>query len=65
MVADGLPHDLASGFIEIVALYRTGGPTACVSRDAEQLLGRPSRTFAEFVSDHRARFTSTGKPAAI
>jgi uncharacterized protein YbjT (DUF2867 family) len=58
MAADGLPEELATGFTDIMARYREGGTTALVSQDAELLLGRAPRTFAEFVHDHREAFAA-------
>jgi uncharacterized protein YbjT (DUF2867 family) len=53
MLKSGLPAELAVGFSEIMLRYRDGGITRQISPDVEQLLGRPPRTFEQFVHDHR------------
>lgn len=56
MLDAGLPAELAVGFTEILARYREGGVTAQVSPAVEQILGRPPRSFEQFVHDHRHVF---------
>jgi len=51
----GLPEWGLDGFKELSDLYETG-VAAGVSPDAERLLGRPPRTFADFAADYRAAF---------
>lgn len=59
MLEAGLPTVLATGFIEIMRRYRAGGVTARISPVVAEILGRPPRTFREFVADHRAAFRSS------
>lgn len=56
MLEGGLPEVLATGFTDIQARYRQGGVTAEISPDAERLLGRPPRSFEQFVRDHQELF---------
>lgn len=56
MLDAGLPAELAVGFTEILARYREGGVTAQVSPAVEQILGRPPRSFEQFIDDHRRVF---------
>ena len=64
MVESGLPDGLAAGFTEIMTGYRRGGVTARVSPDVAALLGRPPRSFAGFVEDHRDHFPAPRAVAA-
>jgi uncharacterized protein YbjT (DUF2867 family) len=55
LIGNGYPEWNVDGFQELGDSYETGVSTA-VSPDIERLLGRPPRSFAEFVADHRAAF---------
>ena len=54
MIAQGLPEP----FVEaLLARYARGvGQAASVSGEVERILGRPARTYAEWVTDHAADF---------
>jgi hypothetical protein len=52
LVANGLPEAFATA---LMARYARGaGQPATVTDDVEEILGRPARTFAQFVGDHHA-----------
>jgi hypothetical protein len=54
MVANGLPEAFATA---LMARYARGaGQPATVADDVEEILGRPARTFAQFVGDHADAF---------
>jgi uncharacterized protein YbjT (DUF2867 family) len=53
--AAGFPDWNVEGFLELADTYRSGA-LAGVTGDAEALLGRPPRSFAQFVQDHGASF---------
>lgn len=54
MVANGLPEAFVTA---LMARYARGaGQPAIVTDDVEQILGRPARTFAQFVADHADAF---------
>jgi uncharacterized protein YbjT (DUF2867 family) len=53
----GLGFDPAFGDAYMAMLAETLDKPALVSGDVEKILGRPSRTFAEWVSEHRHVFT--------
>jgi DNA-binding ferritin-like protein (Dps family) len=54
-VGMGFPEWNVDGFKQLFDLYETGA-VARVSPDVERVLGRPARSFADFVRDHRAAF---------
>jgi uncharacterized protein YbjT (DUF2867 family) len=56
----GLPEELAVGYTEILRRYSEGGVTERVSSAVPELLGRPARTFEEFLQDHRDAYRSAG-----
>jgi uncharacterized protein YbjT (DUF2867 family) len=60
MLDAGLPDELASGFVEIMARYRDGGATHDVSPAVSQLLGREPLSFEQFVHDHEDAFAAAG-----
>jgi uncharacterized protein YbjT (DUF2867 family) len=53
---EGAPPWLIEGYLALAAYQRAGGATAMVSPTVSQILGRPARSFAEFVRDHAATF---------
>jgi hypothetical protein len=55
MLAGGMPKDFADIAIEGAALVRSGG-NAIVTGDVAAVLGRPARSFAAWVRDHRDAF---------
>lgn len=55
MVGLGLPVGVASDNARALALFATGDADY-VTTDVPDLVGRPARTFAQFVSDHRDAF---------
>jgi uncharacterized protein YbjT (DUF2867 family) len=60
MLDGGLPDELASGFAEIMARYRSGGSTRDISPAVRQLLGREPLSFEQFVRDHEDAFAVSG-----
>lgn len=54
--AKGTPAELVEAMLAILTYQRAGGPTATVSDKAEQILGRPPRSVADFVRDHAKWF---------
>ena len=58
MRARGMGEASIKGLLALSAYQRAGGPTARVSPDAEQVLGRPPRDVTEFARDYRDRFTA-------
>jgi uncharacterized protein YbjT (DUF2867 family) len=60
MLESGLPEVLAVGFPEAMRRYRDGGVSRRVSPAVEELIGRPPRTFEEFVRDHRDAYVAAG-----
>jgi uncharacterized protein YbjT (DUF2867 family) len=60
MAESGLPEALAVGYPEVMRRYRDGGVTRRVSPAVEELIGRPPRTFEEFVRDHRDAYAAAG-----
>ena len=63
MLDAGLPEVLSTGFTQVMARYRNGGVTAAVSPEVERLLGRPPRSFEQFLADHGAQFQPHGTAA--
>ena len=61
MVQQGFPEP----FVEaLMARYARGiGQAAPPTGEVERILGRPARTFAEWVADHAATFQN-GRPGA-
>ncbi|GAC1643531.1 MAG: butenolide phosphate reductase ScbC [Herpetosiphon sp.] len=55
MLSNGVPEWNVDGLVELWTFYGSGG-AATVSPDVERLLGRPPRSFNDFVRDHRAMF---------
>jgi len=55
LIGNGYPEWNVDGFQELGDSYETG-VSAAVSPDVERLTGRPARSFADFVTDHRAAF---------
>lgn len=55
MLSSGAPTWNVDGLAELWALYETGA-AAGVAPDVERLLGRPARSFDDFVRDHRSAF---------
>lgn len=51
----GFAADFTDAYLALLA--ETVDRTAVVTRDVEEILGRPARTFAQWVSEHRNRFT--------
>jgi uncharacterized protein YbjT (DUF2867 family) len=58
MLETGLASGLATGFTEIMRRYRKGGITRDVRPEAERLLGRTPRSFAQFVRDHNDAYAA-------
>lgn len=54
LVAGGLPDDFAAALIARCA--RAAGEPALVTTDVEDLLGRPARSFAQWVTENVGRF---------
>ena len=54
MIQAGFPEALADGFLTMQA--ESYGQRDLVSGEVEKILGRPARTFAEWVADHAAAF---------
>ena len=52
----GMDAWYVEALVELMELYATGAAGA-LTPDAEQLLGRPLRTWEQFVTDHRSAFT--------
>jgi uncharacterized protein YbjT (DUF2867 family) len=59
MVSMGYPEWVADGITELAGFYETGHAGG-VAPDIEQLLGRPARSFDDFVADHRDAFGAAG-----
>ncbi|MEU0132685.1 NAD(P)H-binding protein [Streptomyces sp. NPDC006296] len=59
--ASGMPDAFATALAAVDAGIRTGREDR-VSSAVLDLTGRPPRTFADFVQDHLARWTSSGTP---
>jgi uncharacterized protein YbjT (DUF2867 family) len=57
MIQAGLPEALADDNAKAVGLMADGDGDYVID-DVATILGRPPRTFAEFVADHRAAFTA-------
>lgn len=55
LAAAGFAEWNIEGFVELAEVYRSGA-LAGLTGDAEALLGRPPRSFAQFAEDHRASF---------
>ncbi len=55
MLGSGVPEWNIDGLAELWAFYETGA-AAGVSPDVERLLGRPARSFDDFVRDHQSVF---------
>jgi uncharacterized protein YbjT (DUF2867 family) len=54
MIANGLPEAFVTA---LIARYTRGaGQPATVTHEVEQILGRPARTFAQWVADHADAF---------
>lgn len=56
MIAAGMPATLAHANTEALELFAHGDSDWCTD-DITHLLGRPARTFHEFVADHKSAFT--------
>lgn len=54
MIAHGLPESVADAMLSMWA--RSVGRPAITTRDVEKILGRPARTFSEWVTDHASAF---------
>lgn len=52
----GMSDWYVEALVELMEMYATGA-AAQLTPDAEQLLGRPLRTWEQFVTDHHATFT--------
>ncbi len=50
------------GLAELLEVYASGAATA-VAPDAQAVLGRPTRTWEDFVTDHIDVFTGADQPA--
>jgi uncharacterized protein YbjT (DUF2867 family) len=57
MINAGLPAPVAEMNAHAVSLIADGA-AAWITEDAPAILGRPSRSFAQFVSDHAAAFSA-------
>ncbi|MEV0355727.1 NAD(P)H-binding protein [Nocardia sp. NPDC050697] len=56
LLAAGATPEFADGALAGQAFVRDGG-NAVLTDDVEQVLGRPARSYAQWVADHRAAFT--------
>ena len=56
LVRAGAPPSMIESTLALAAYQRAGGPTAEISTTFEELLGRPPRSFAQFVQDHASVF---------
>ena len=56
MAAKGMPEQQIDAVLAIAAYQKAGGPTAAISEDVANILGRPPRTIRDFVRDHAAAF---------
>lgn len=61
ITAQGMDPWRVNDLIELYGLY-AAGHAAAVSDDIERLLGRTSRSLAEFVTDHREAFLTGTHP---
>lgn len=50
------PVWMIEGVLALASYQRAGGPTATVSNGVFEVLGRPARTFRQFVRDHASAF---------
>lgn len=57
MRAQGMGESAIRGLLALAAYQRAGGPTARVSTDVQEILGRAPRDVAEFAQDYADRFT--------
>jgi hypothetical protein len=65
MTHAGDPPWAIEGLLALAAYQRAGGPTAIVHDTVQEILGRPPRSFAEFVRDHAKAFRGDeGAPEA-
>jgi len=55
MVASGMPEFYAEVLVDLNRYYRTGAGSR-VSSHTRDVLGRPARSFEQFVAEHRAAF---------
>lgn len=55
LVGHGVPAQIAHWVVMVLGYAADGGP-ADVSRTAEQVTGKPGRTFAQWVADHESAF---------
>ena len=56
LVAEGASRWMIESALALAAYQREGGPTAVVSPAVKEILGRPPRSFREFVRDHVSAF---------
>jgi uncharacterized protein YbjT (DUF2867 family) len=56
LVRAGAPSWSIESMLALAAYQRAGGPTATVSPAVKELLGRPARSFSEFVRDYASAF---------
>jgi uncharacterized protein YbjT (DUF2867 family) len=58
MARAGASSSAIDGSLALAAYHRAGGKTAIVHDTVRQVLGRPPRSFAEFVADHAQFFNA-------
>jgi uncharacterized protein YbjT (DUF2867 family) len=56
LVRAGAPFWIIESMLALAAYQRAGGPTAAVSGAVAELLGRPPRSFSQFVQDNASAF---------
>src|SRR5438309_2642399 len=56
LVRAGAPTWMIESTLALAAYQRAGGPTAEISKTIEEVLGRPPRSFAQFVKDYASVF---------